>query len=161
MQSFSSRIWTWVAVSISYDDNHYTTGTSYVSSPLLIYLSIYLHDRSVNYSCQFFLYLSVYQSKLACVPSLSSSFPHPSLSFSIHLSISINMCHSSPPLPLSLSIYLSIYLTEMSFTYVSFFISIYKCPDFDIKQSDGAAPAILDLWGIQCTPSLPTLPDPL
>ena len=29
MQSFSSRIWTRVTVSISYDDNHYTTGTSY------------------------------------------------------------------------------------------------------------------------------------
>ena len=28
MQSVSSRIWTHVAVSISYDDNHYTTGTS-------------------------------------------------------------------------------------------------------------------------------------
>ena len=28
MQSASSRIWTCVAVSISYDDNHYTTSTS-------------------------------------------------------------------------------------------------------------------------------------
>ena len=28
MQSVSLRIWTRVAVSISYDDNHYTTGTS-------------------------------------------------------------------------------------------------------------------------------------
>ena len=28
MQSTSSRIWTRVAVSISYDDNHHTTGTS-------------------------------------------------------------------------------------------------------------------------------------
>ena len=28
MQSVSSRIWTRVAVSNSYDDNHYTTGTS-------------------------------------------------------------------------------------------------------------------------------------
>ena len=28
MQSVSSTIWTRVAVSISYDDNHYTTGTS-------------------------------------------------------------------------------------------------------------------------------------
>ena len=27
MQSLSSRIWTRVAVSISYDDNHYTTDT--------------------------------------------------------------------------------------------------------------------------------------
>ena len=28
MQSVSSRIWTHVAVSISYDDKHYSTGTS-------------------------------------------------------------------------------------------------------------------------------------
>ena len=28
MQPVSSKIWTRVAVSISYDDNHYTTGTS-------------------------------------------------------------------------------------------------------------------------------------
>ena len=28
MQPASSRIWTRVAVSISYDDNHYITGTS-------------------------------------------------------------------------------------------------------------------------------------
>ena len=27
MQSVSSKIWTRVAVSISYDDNHYATGT--------------------------------------------------------------------------------------------------------------------------------------
>ena len=31
MQSVSSRIWTRVAVSISYDDNHYTTGTSLIN----------------------------------------------------------------------------------------------------------------------------------
>ena len=30
MQSVSSRIWTCVAVSISYDDNNYTTGTSMI-----------------------------------------------------------------------------------------------------------------------------------
>ena len=29
MQSVTSRIWTPVTVSISYDDNYYTTGTSY------------------------------------------------------------------------------------------------------------------------------------
>ena len=28
MQLVSSKIWTRVAVSISYDDNHYTTGTA-------------------------------------------------------------------------------------------------------------------------------------
>ena len=36
MQSVSSRIWTRVAVSISNDDNHYTTGT--YKSPLYIYI---------------------------------------------------------------------------------------------------------------------------
>ena len=30
MQLFSSRIWTRVAVFISYDDNHFTTGTSII-----------------------------------------------------------------------------------------------------------------------------------
>ena len=30
MQSVSSKIWTRVAVSISYDNNHYTTGTYYI-----------------------------------------------------------------------------------------------------------------------------------
>ena len=33
MQSISSRIWTRVAVSISYDDNHYTTGASVPPTP--------------------------------------------------------------------------------------------------------------------------------
>ena len=36
MQSLLSRIWTRVAVSISYDDNDYTTGTS------IIYVVIYV-----------------------------------------------------------------------------------------------------------------------
>ena len=35
MQSVSSRIWTHLAVSISYDDNHYTTGTSISISTLM------------------------------------------------------------------------------------------------------------------------------
>ena len=42
MQSASSRIWTRVAVSISYDDNHYTTGTSDTQHKLL-------HKPSINY----------------------------------------------------------------------------------------------------------------
>ena len=39
MQSVSSRIWTCVTMSISYDDNHYTTGTS--KSIVYIYIYIY------------------------------------------------------------------------------------------------------------------------
>ena len=40
MQSVSSRIWTRVAVSIFYDDNHYTTGTC---TDTLILTCIYIH----------------------------------------------------------------------------------------------------------------------
>ena len=36
MQSVSSRIWTRVAVSISYDDNDYTTGTSITLGETLV-----------------------------------------------------------------------------------------------------------------------------
>ena len=36
MQSVSSRIWTRVTVSISYDDNDYTTGTSIEEGKLWI-----------------------------------------------------------------------------------------------------------------------------
>ena len=49
MQPVSSGIWTRVAVSISYDDNHYTTGTSLftvlyqriVRPAIIVYLFIY------------------------------------------------------------------------------------------------------------------------
>ena len=34
MQAVSSRIWTCVTVSISYDDNHYTKGTSNTNSAI-------------------------------------------------------------------------------------------------------------------------------
>ena len=49
MQSVSSRIWTCVAVSISNDDNHYTTGTSFN-------LSIYLSPHSSSWLRHFNLY---------------------------------------------------------------------------------------------------------
>ena len=41
MQPISSRIWTRVAVFISYDDNHYTTGTSIKLTMLLLYILCY------------------------------------------------------------------------------------------------------------------------
>ena len=31
-------------------------------------------------------------------------------------------------------------------------------PEYDIKQSDGEAPVMLELWGMQSIPSLPLLP---
>ena len=35
------------------------------------------------------------------------------------------------------------------------------CPGYDTKQSDGEVPVMLELWGMQSTPSLPLLPGPL
>ena len=43
MQSVSSRIWTRVAVSISYDDNHYTTGTSFRAELMVPAQNTYSH----------------------------------------------------------------------------------------------------------------------
>ena len=36
-----------------------------------------------------------------------------------------------------------------------------ECPRYDTKQSDGEAPVMLELWGMQSIPSLPSLPGPL
>ena len=36
-----------------------------------------------------------------------------------------------------------------------------ECPGYDTKQSDGEVRAVLELWGMRSTPSLPLLPDPL
>ena len=35
----------------------------------------------------------------------------------------------------------------------------FMCIGYDIKQSDGEAPLMLELYGKQSTPSLPSLPD--
>ena len=34
-----------------------------------------------------------------------------------------------------------------------------ECPGYDTKQSDGKAPVMLELWEMQSTTSLPSLPD--
>ena len=36
-----------------------------------------------------------------------------------------------------------------------------ECSRYDTKQSDGEVPVMLELWGMQSTPLLPPLPDPL
>ena len=36
-----------------------------------------------------------------------------------------------------------------------------ECPVYDIKLSDGEAPVLLELWEMQSTCSLPSLPGPL
>ena len=36
-----------------------------------------------------------------------------------------------------------------------------ESPGYDTKQSDGEVPLMLELWGMQSTPLLPSLPGPL
>ena len=36
-----------------------------------------------------------------------------------------------------------------------------ECPGYDTKQSDDEVPVMQGLWGMQSTPSLPSLPGPL
>ena len=51
MQSLTSRILTRVAVSISYDDNHYTTGTYAINTTLLCFTWIKVIFFSLMVSC--------------------------------------------------------------------------------------------------------------
>ena len=37
---------------------------------------------------------------------------------------------------------------------------LHKCPGYDTKQYDGENLVMLELWGMQSTPSLPLLPGP-
>ena len=50
MQSVSARIWTRVAVSIPYNDNHYTTGTSFYGISTIVG---YLIPKQFLYVIQF------------------------------------------------------------------------------------------------------------
>ena len=63
MQLAWSRIWTRVAVSISYDDNHYTTGTFKLMPPVKgnNFLTIRARRNVYVLSTTFFLYLMAYQ----------------------------------------------------------------------------------------------------
>ena len=76
MQSVSSRIWTRVAVSISYDDNHYTTGTPQ-SLMLATPLSPFFLDTIFFISslgCKTFSIITYFL--VLCFIYLSSSFVH-------------------------------------------------------------------------------------
>ena len=50
MQSVSSMIWTRVAVSISYDNNHYTTGTSLTCLFVYTLLNVFTEFQTIQFS---------------------------------------------------------------------------------------------------------------
>ena len=89
--SVSSRIWTRVAVSLSYDDNHNSTCTS-LSLSLSLYIYMYIYNSV-------FIYLSQFLSFF-----LSYLFVYLPISVYFYLSL------TKSTLILIISIYLSIYL---------------------------------------------------
>ena len=67
MQSVSSRIWTRITVSISYDDDHYTTGRYiyiYIYTYVCVCIYIYIYS-CINKSLKTFFYESKMCSILA------------------------------------------------------------------------------------------------
>ena len=68
MQSVSSWIWTRVAVSVFYDDNHYTTGTSYIY--IYIYCEWYkMHEKDARKTQQSKCWYIYIQSFPDCQPA--------------------------------------------------------------------------------------------
>ena len=63
MQSVSSRIWTRVAVSISYDDNHYTTSTSNLGNLMLTNLVTILNAMLFGGNHYIYIYIYIYKKK--------------------------------------------------------------------------------------------------
>ena len=86
---------------------------------------------------------------------------------------------SSPPTPLSLSHththtarthteHIHSHICPVGWGYRIYWLHLYRgvrhlkdCPDYDTKQSDSEVPVILELWGMRCTPLLPSLPGPI
>ena len=75
MQSVSSRIWSRVAVSISYDDNHYTTEI-YIIGPYGIILGCYW--KRFNFRCPPLCHIQVILC--AIYPVCHLNYPHNCLS---------------------------------------------------------------------------------
>ena len=94
MQSVSSRIWTRVAVSISYDDNYYTTVTSWSSLSVTLYLCLYLSVYQ-SLSLSLSLSLSVSLPLSVCLPVCQSACLSVYLCLSLYFSLAI--CLNNPP----------------------------------------------------------------
>ena len=153
MQSVSSRIWTRVAVYTSYDDNHYTicfmTFHESESDPGPTPLES-LEESKIPRTKVWHIYvktptgkkvltniLGVYRSYIWFLFVLYYSYLFPLYPVGwgsrIHR---LHFCRGVRPLP-------------------------NECTGYDTKQFDGEVPVLLELWGMQSTPSLPSLPDPL
>ena len=76
MQSVSSRIWTRVAVFISYNDNNYTTGTSLIRTD-----SLRTPTDTHSLSLSLYIYIYIYHHVVPLARISLTLFRHFSLSF--------------------------------------------------------------------------------
>ena len=118
IQPVSSKIWTRVAVSISYDDNHYTTGTSlYIYIYIYICVCIYIsRSASINLRLFISIYLHIYLSIYLSTHVHWYVCMYVCMYVCIYLSIYLSIY-----LPLFLPIYLSIYVCNVSVFWLSMF----------------------------------------
>ena len=150
MQSVSSRIWTRVAVSISYDDNHYSTGTSKITNNSLY--AIKPTNERVWTSIMLLRYSSEWNSR----EGHETSYSLPSRLWMQNTPTASLQGGTNHPCPVDWGCKIHRLLL-----YRGVRPPANECPRYDTKQSDGEVPAMLELWGMQRTPSLPALPDPL
>ena len=116
MQSVSARIWTHVGVSISDDDNHYTTGTSRCVCAHLICFSLLTYKYPEIYKQN--VYRQLFKVPLIGL-SLAFSFPH--CLFAAFLSPSLPVfccCYSSIQSRLSQFVYHSRPLNQHIFYFI-------------------------------------------
>ena len=116
---------------------------SFISVVLLIYLFTYI------YICTFHLYLCMFSSTYWC-------------RMYFHLNTWFYNTHCTNDWRL-FSLVQSAVVVEYTdcFTAERSDPPPIKCPIYDTKQSDGEFPVMLELWGTQSTPLLPSLPGPL
>ena len=140
MQSVSSRIWTRVAVSISYDDNDYTTGTSsdYGGEKNSLYQAKMMQPQG-GHLCLFFLdwkrrcmiieneiwSSEIFAFKVKRIVHFVLTDSHVLHSILSYLSIYLSIYRQFVPIYLSISSYSSIYLSIWN-----------DFPAFKIKSSD-------------------------
>ena len=98
MKSVLSRIWTRVAVSISYDDNHYTTSTSKMRNGNKSYIFVVIGDSNSlstvahAFSRRILISLSTDETLLPRYENLFSNFREPS--FWVKISPSLKHVYS-------------------------------------------------------------------
>ena len=158
MQLAWSRIWTRVVVSISYDDNHYTTAPPLDLEVMTLHIpqssktGASPSDGLLSYQGQ-----SLWRGGLNPLQRYSRRIQQPQPTGLIKLKKKkwylrfLQNCLA---------------LLAGAVKYTNSIYAVGECPHneysrYDTKQSDGKAPVMLELWGMWSTSSLPSLPCPL